>query len=262
MAILDGLTMVFDFLGNSGILRMLIVATVLFGLWRGLARAGFTRPERIATWLAVAIPLLAWCALVWRLALAGAMDVRPSAFPAVPIATFVPLLVGFALLTRSRRVAAALDAIPTGWLVGLQVYRILGAVFLVQLALGNLSAFFAVPAGIGDVLVGLLALPVALYVNRDENRGRAIALRWNALGILDLAVALTMGGLSSTGTLQALGLASSAPPFVYPLVMIPAFAVPLSLILHGLSIWQLARRAKREVSSREEGGAALARTPA
>jgi hypothetical protein len=27
----------------------------------------------------------------------------------------------------------------------------------------------------------------------------------------------------------------------YPLVMIPAFAVPLALILHGLSIWQLRR---------------------
>ena len=27
----------------------------------------------------------------------------------------------------------------------------------------------------------------------------------------------------------------------YPLVMIPAFAVPLSLILHGFSLWQLHR---------------------
>jgi hypothetical protein len=31
----------------------------------------------------------------------------------------------------------------------------------------------------------------------------------------------------------------------YPLVMIPAFAVPLSLILHGLSLWQLRRTARR-----------------
>jgi hypothetical protein len=27
----------------------------------------------------------------------------------------------------------------------------------------------------------------------------------------------------------------------FPLVMIPAFAVPLSLILHGVSLWQLTR---------------------
>ena len=30
----------------------------------------------------------------------------------------------------------------------------------------------------------------------------------------------------------------------YPTVMTPAFAVPLSLILHGISLWQLRRRAR------------------
>jgi hypothetical protein len=238
MTSLDNLAAAFHFLGDTGIVRAAIVALVLFGLWRGLVRAGFTRSERVGTWLAAAIPLLAWFALIWQLALAGVMQSRVGALPLLPVAIFTPLVIGLPLILRSQRIAAALDALPASWLVGLQVYRVLGGAFLVQLALGRLSAAFALPAGIGDILVGVLALPAAFYLNRDEDRGRTIAVIWNLLGIFDLAVAITMGFLTSTGRLGAVG----PGPLVYPLVMIPAFAVPLSLILHGVSLWQLKRR--------------------
>ncbi|HEX9237982.1 MAG TPA: hypothetical protein VF866_04395 [Xanthobacteraceae bacterium] len=36
----------------------------------------------------------------------------------------------------------------------------------------------------------------------------------------------------------------------YPTVMTPAFAVPLSLILHGLSLWQLRRRSRTQSAVR------------
>lgn len=238
MTLLDNLAAAFDFLGNTGIVRAVILALVLFGLWRGLARAGFTRSQRVGTWLAVAIPLLAWFALIWQLALAGVIQGRAGALPLLPVAIFAPLVIGLPLIMRSQRIGAALDALPVSWLVGLQAYRVFGGAFLVQLALGRLSALFALPAGIGDVLVGLLALPTALYLIREPGRGRAIAVAWNLLGILDLAVAITMGYLTSTGRLGIV-----APrPLVYPLVMIPAFLVPLSLILHGVSLRQLKRR--------------------
>ena len=45
----------------------------------------------------------------------------------------------------------------------------------------------------------------------------------------------------------------------YPLVMIPAFAVPLSLVLHGLSLWQL-HRTTRRTPAVAYGVASLART--
>jgi hypothetical protein len=259
MTILDDLAAIFGFLGGTGLVRAAIMAAVLFGLWRGLARAGIPRPERTTTFLAVAIPLVAWSVLIWQLALAGAFQARPGAFPALPIAILAPVLVGLLLITRSRRVAAALDALPASWLVGLQVYRVFGGTFLVQLALGNLSPAFAVPAGIGDVLVGILAVPAALYLNRRADRGRAIAVAWNVLGILDLVVAITMGFLTSTGRI---GTASAPGPIVYPLVMIPAFAVPLSLILHGVSLWQLARKSKQVEASRNVAGTGVARSAA
>lgn len=258
MTILDNLAAAFAFLGNTGLVRALIVAAVLLGLWRGLARAGFTPSQRIGTWLAVAVPLVAWFALIWRLAAGGMIQAGPKTLPTLPVAILAPLLIGLPLLMRSRLIAAALDALPATWLVGLQVYRVFGAAFLVQLALGRLSAVFALPAGIGDVLVGLLALPVARYLSRNADRGRAVAVAWNVLGILDLAVAITMGFLTSTGRLQAFGITAAPGGFTYPLVMIPAFAVPLSLILHGVSLWQLKRRSKNTATSRNLGSPAVA----
>src|SRR5262249_32773166 len=146
--------------------------------------------------------LLIWQVVVWWIAIGGGFRVRLGAVPALPIAILLPLLVGLPLLLRSQRIATILDAMPPYWLIGLQVYRILGGIFLVSWAHGDLAGVFAPPAGTGDPLVGLLALPTAylLYLAPRENRQRAIA--WNILGILDLVIAITIGFLSTPGPLQ------------------------------------------------------------
>jgi len=57
------------------------------------------------------------------------------------------------------------------------------------------------------------------------------------LGIVDLLVAIAIGALTTTGRLPVA--VPNTATRSYPLVMIPAFAVPLSLILHALSLCQL-----------------------
>ena len=223
--------------------RPAIVVLVLLGLWRALGRAGVERRPAIAVWLAVAIPLTLWLGVIWAAALSGVFQVRPGVIPRLPIAVVVPVVIGLIAVTRSRRIAAAVDAAPPSWLVGLQVYRVLGGIFLLQWLQGALPGAFAVPAGIGDVLVGLLALPVAVYAASGRRGSTAAVVAWNVLGIADLVNALTLGFLSTPGPWQLL--AHDHPNLlvgVYPTAMIPAFAVPLSLILHGVSLWQLRRR--------------------
>jgi hypothetical protein len=226
----------------STVTRLLIDAAILAGLWLGLARTQLNQAARLATWLAIVIPLVIWQIVVWWIAIEGGFRARLGVVPALPIAIILPLLIVLPLLLRSRRIATILDATPPHWLIGLQVYRIFGGIFLVAWARGDLAWIFALPAGTGDVLVGLLALPTAylLYLAPRENRQRAVA--WNILGILDLVTAITIGFLSSPGPLQ---LIVQNPPSTllgtYPTVLIPAFAVPLSLMLHALSLRQLAR---------------------
>jgi hypothetical protein len=171
---------------------------------------------------------------------------RRGASPRLPIAIFAPVIIGLFFLLRSKSIAAFLDATPAPWLIALQVYRIFGGIFLVNWMHGTAAGIFAVPAGIGDMLTGIMALPVALLLASGSERGRSAAMAWNIFGLLDLAVAVTLGTLSSPGPFQIFGLDIPASlAGTYPTVLIPAFAVPSSILLHALSIRQLRRIGRR-----------------
>jgi hypothetical protein len=239
----------FPDLADSGIpfgaTLVIVNCIILFGLWRGLARTDYTAATRLAVWLAIAVPFTMWLAVVWVLAVRGTF--RPAQgisrlLPALPFAIFIPPVVGIVSLTRSKYIASLLDATPASWLVGIQVYRILGGMFLVSWVRGGLPGEFALPAGIGDILVGVLAFPTALLLYSNTRFARKMGIYWNLLGLADFVVAISTGWLSSPGPLQLLGrhhpnnLLSA-----FPLVMVPAFAVPSAIIQHLLSIWQLRR---------------------
>jgi hypothetical protein len=229
------------------ILRPVMIIAILSGLWVALRRTDLTPVRRTGTWLAVALPLVAWFVFIWNVAAAGALEASLGAPPFLSVAIVIPIIIALPLLTRSRRMAAAIDAAPASWLIGLQVYRVIGGNFLVLWAYGAaIPGVFALPAGVGDVLTGLLALPTALSLASGAPHSRTVAIAWNFLGIADLMLAVSLGTMTSPGPLQILAfdrpnLLTSA----YPSVMTPAFAVPLSLILHVLSLWQLRRLGRR-----------------
>jgi hypothetical protein len=248
-----GLSVAFPDLGPTGIpaavTRLTIHGIILVGLWLGLSRTDFTGGTRVGLWLAVAVPFTLWLAVVWRLAVNGFFQAIPGVIrvpPPLPVAIFAPVLVGLVLLMRSNRIASLLDAMPLSWLIGLQLYRILGGIFLVSWAQGAIPGVFALPAGIGDTAVGLLALPAARWASSGTPAGRRVGMAWNLLGLTDFAVAIAMGLLSSPGPLQVFALDHpNVQVGRYPTVMIPAFGVPSSIILHGLSLWQLRRRVRQ-----------------
>ena len=161
--------------------------------------------------------------------------------PRLPIAIFLPLLVALPFLLWSRTIGTLLDAMPPSWLVGLQAFRLLGGIFLVNWYSGTVAGAFACPAGIGDMVTGIMALPAALAVASGSASGRRSAFWWNIFGLTDIAVAIT---LSSAEPFQKTGFDIPVSyAGAYPTVMIPAFAVPSWIMLHALSLRQL-RRAK------------------
>lgn len=239
-------------------LRLLLVlasdGVVLYGLWKGLARTQFSRTTRITVWVGVGLILTIWIAAAWTLGEKGVFQQSIGRVPTVPIAIFLPILVGVVVLTRSEAVGLALDATPASWLVGVQVYRILGGMFLVYWIHGTMPGAFALPAGIGDVATGLLALPAAMWVASGSPIGRRIGIRWNVLGLIDFAVAITMGMLTAPGPAQLL--AREHPNIqiaMFPTVMTPAFVVPFSTFLHVLSLRQLKRAQEAATPARAAG---------
>jgi len=221
-------------------------ALIALGLWLGLESTDVTPGQRRATWLAVMIPDTLWFAVVWSAAIHGAFRTGVSPLPLLPLAIFLPVMIGAPLLLLSKRVARVLDAIPASWLVALQLYRVFGSWALAAWLHGLLPGVFALPAGIGDVLTGLFAVPVAIAVASGASRGRNAAIAWNLFGLADFAVAITLGMLTSPGPLQLIHPAMpSIGAGAYPDVLTPAFVVPGSILLHALSLRQLIRRRAR-----------------
>jgi hypothetical protein len=162
--------------------------------------------------------------------------------PTVLFGLLIPLAVAAIALWRSESIARLVSAIPLHWLVAAQVYRVAGGIFLVLWADGRLPWQFALPAGIGDVTTGIVAVVVAALLARNVIGAHRATYAWCLFGIADLVVAVTMGAMTSPG--RAHLLAFEAPNLLvtsYPLVMVPTFAVPLALMLHGLVLWRLRR---------------------
>jgi hypothetical protein len=228
------------------LVRLAIYVAILTGVWLGLRQTDFSASKRVGVWLAIALPFTIWMGVAWYLAVTGTFHVIPGVarLPRLPIAIFLPLMLALLPLLWSRSIGALLDAMPPSWLIALQVYRVLGGIFLVNWLNGSVAGAFAWPAGIGDMATGIMALPVALAVVSGTASGRRAGLWWNAFGLLDFAIAITMGFLTSPGAFQQFGFdIPISQAGTYPTVMIPIFAVPSSILLHALSIRQLRRAA-------------------
>jgi hypothetical protein len=216
-------------------------------------------------WKSVAALLVAWIMVVWILALRGVFEPVSGASQLVAAADIVvPTVIAVAavltLLTRSRVITAAVDAAPASWLILYQAYRVAGFVFVRLWWQGFLPGFFALPAGIGDMLTGVFAVLVAVAVRRNSLRARALAYALNLFGIVDLVNAISMGALSTFVSTASAGpgtsLSGVSPLQMYPLVIVPSFGVPLAFIIRCLSICQLRRRSQlsADLSFDEEGG--------
>jgi hypothetical protein len=237
----------FPIVSASGVqtvgVRVFIHMMLALGLWLGLEQADLTPTQRRNVWLAVLIPYTLWLAVVWSAAISGMFRLGAIPVPLLPIAIFLPVILGTPILLRSKRMGQVLDAMPPTWLIALQLYRVFGSVFLVGWAHGVIPGIFALPAGIGDVTTGLLAVPVAIALASGTLEGRKAAILWNVFGLLDFAVAVGIGLAITPGPLQLIVPSiPNATGGLYPNVMIPAFAVPSSILLHALSLRQLRRR--------------------
>jgi hypothetical protein len=231
--------------------RLMVHGLIALGLWLGLERTDLVPGQRRMTWLAIVVPFTLWAAVAWTGAINGVFRIGASPLPLLPLAIFLPVIIGAPLLLLSKRVGQLLDAMPTTWLVALQFYRVFGSQFLAYWLLGLLPGLWALPAGTGDVLTGLFAVPVAITLVTGMAEGRKAAILWNIFGLADLAIAITLGMIIAPGPFQLI--APNGPSIGldgYPNVLTPAFVVPGSILLHALSLRQLRRRGRAETRGR------------
>ena len=217
-----------------------IVPALLLGLRRALERADWPARERAETLRTASVILVAWfgvaLVLSWMEFFGGAPGrIRRRT------RDFHPVHCGRIALWRATRLTRIIDIVPQSWLVGVQVYRIVGLVFVVLWGFGKLPAASRCPR------VWVISL-LASWRRRGcsvcpwSARKASLVRTWNVLGILDLVVAVTTGFLTSPSPIQMLALETpNVLISAFPLVMIPVFAVPVSILLHLASLTKLQR---------------------
>lgn len=211
-------------------------ATICAMLFRGALAAGSGRVS--ATRVAGGFVILwsAWILVSWLLADAEVYRFEPTRpIPWLPVALLGSL--GAALLLTCvplvERILAQPDAL---WRLTLpQIFRVVGVTFLVVMALGQLPAVFALPAGLGDMAIGVEAVFVARNLRRGIVDRRAV---WfNVLGLVDLLVAIAIGFAAAPAVVRLLLVSPSTEAIsLLPLALIPATVVPLASALHLLSL--------------------------
>jgi hypothetical protein len=223
-----------------------IPASTAIALQRGAVAAGLGR--RTATGVAAAVAAVFGGWLVITAALAGAkVYVREGGFWFG--LAFAGVLVALLLATRIPLLARILAGPGTASRLAVpHTLRVAGIVFLILMAQGRLPAAFALPAGLGDIAIGIAAPFVARRLARAPRSAAALstAVRFNLLGILDLAVALTLGVLLGPPWLLG-GTPSTEMLRLLPLALIPTAAVPLAITLHIVSLQRLRAAARVEM---------------
>lgn len=236
-------------------------AAALGLLTLGGVRAGVKPGPMIWTLGAVGAVLSIWFAAMGPVAQAGLLTPPPTV--ADPPFVLAPLIGGALLLWSLGRYTARGRAFLSGLdqrhLIGFQVFRVMGGLFLLGWAMGEIPWQFALPAGLGDVWAGVAAVQALVALNRGAAKARARVVQANLIGLADFAVAVSLGLITSEGFLH---LAAFETPNIvnqYPLALFPAFFVPLFIAFHLFSLGALRRsrgRARGQARSGRSGASA------
>jgi hypothetical protein len=120
----------------------------------------------------------------------------------------------------------------TSLLVAVHTWRILGMAFLWGVSLGILRPAFGIPAGVGDILIGVTAIPFAYFLKKGFSWSKYALVVWSVLGIADLVNAVSLGLI----TASEFGISTMT---TFPWILVPTVGVPLALILHGITLYRL-----------------------
>jgi hypothetical protein len=189
----------------------------------------------------VAIVLALWLSIVWIVAQKGTLLRAAPGTPPVLLLLMVLLpivlfLGAFRLSQTFREFVLTFDP-RIG--AAIQAWRFAGLGFIALYAHRVLPGAFAIPAGLGDMAIGVTAPWVLLKLMQNPQFGASPSfVNWNLLGILDLIVAVSSGGLNSMFARGIPGEITTQPMVQLPLVLIPAYFVPVFMMLHLSALFQ------------------------
>jgi hypothetical protein len=120
----------------------------------------------------------------------------------------------------------------TSLLIAVHIWRIGGIFFIWGMTQGLLDSAFAIPAGVGDILIGVTAIPFAIFLWKGYSWSKYALVVWSVLGIADLINAVTLGVITNPDF-------RTSTMVTFPWILVPTVAVPTALALHGIVLYRL-----------------------
>lgn len=212
----------------TGLFVLLVI--MLAGALLGAVYLGSGRSKRAVG--RFALVLLAWLAFIGALAVAGFFRDFTAMPPHIAVAV-VPALVAVILLAFIPATGRIYANIPPEAVISLQSFRIImeGILYLLFCA-GLVPREITFEGRNFDILIGLSAPLVAYFCFARKTFPYRIALLWNVAGLLVLANVVV----------RALRAAPNFPGIAigyFPFAWLPAFVVPVAVLLHLVSIRQV-----------------------
>ena len=199
-----------------------------------LPRSLATSPHRVRAFRALVSALLVvWVGLIFGFGATGAFVVAAGTPPLRLFAAVAGPVIAFLIAYRwSAAVREFALTADLRFITATQAWRFGGFAFLALYTYGVLPGYFAWPAGLGDMAIGAAAPWMLVGLAREP--GFAASRRfvtWNVLGILDLIVAVTVGGsraaaLSQRGRCDLDGRDGASPARVDPRVLCAGLSHP------------------------------------
>ncbi|OAI46556.1 hypothetical protein AYO44_11250 [Planctomycetaceae bacterium SCGC AG-212-F19] len=184
--------------------------------------------------------LVLWFLLTLAGSIAGIFDSEPR--PPIPLglAAVLPVAVFALCYLTSPSFQQFVLSLDLRLLIWPQTWRVVAVVFLLLYLRGALPGTFAIPAGWGDIAIGVTA-PLLAWSWKPPFPRKTLVV-WNVLGMLDLVVAVSLGILSSATPVGVLADdVTTRLMGQFPLSLVPTFFVPLFFILHLISLIRIHR---------------------
>jgi hypothetical protein len=143
-----------------------------------------------------------------------------------PLAIFL-----FTYVIRSKAYRHFMDKVKLEDLVSIHLFRLIGIFFLLLAFHHALPKFFAIIAGLGDMLTAVSSIYIAKTIREKKPSAKLWLLIWNTFGFLDIVftaiTAIVLTKLSIDTSIMGVDKLAS-----FPYCFIPAFAPPIIIFLH------------------------------